>query len=72
MNDIDNPLSGYQSPPEEALRNFGIDISREVVEKYALEKFGRLPQNHIEMNFARDSKMVEETRRFMSNEEIKK
>lgn len=49
-----------------------IDISKEVVEKYALEKFGRLPQSHIEMNFARDSKIVEETRRFMSNEEIKK
>lgn len=72
MNKIDNPLSEYQSPPEEALRNFGIDISKDVVEKYALKKFGRLPQSHIEMNFARDSKIVEETRRFMSNEEIKK
>lgn len=72
MNNIDNPLSDYQSPPKEALINFGIDISRETVEKYALEKFGRLPQSHIEMNFARDSKIVEETRRFVSNEEIKK
>lgn len=72
MNNIDNPLSEYQSPPEEALRNFGIDISKEAVEKYALKKFGRLPQSHIEMNFARDSKIVEETRRFISNEEIKK
>lgn len=72
MNDIDNPLSAYQSPPEEALRNFGIDISREVVEKYALENFGRLPQSHIEMTSARGSKIIEETRRFMSNEEIKK
>lgn len=68
MNNIDNPLSGYQPPPEEALKNFGIEISKEVVEKYALEKFGRLPQSHIEMNFARDSKIVEETRRFMRNE----
>ena len=67
MNNIDNPLSGYQSPPEEALGNFGIDISR-VVEKYALKKFGRLPQSHIEMTFARDSKIIEETRRFMKNE----
>ena len=57
---------------KEAMINFGIDISREAVEKYAFEKFGRLPQSHIEMNFARDSKIVEETRRFMSNEEIKK
>ena len=48
--------------------NFGIDISREVVEKYALEKFGRLPQSHIEMNFASCSKINEETRRFMGNE----
>lgn len=71
MNNIDNPLSGYQSPPEEALRNFGIDISREIVEKYALENFGRLPQSHIEMTFARDSKIIEETRRFIKNENIR-
>ena len=68
MNNINDPLSEYQSPPKEALRNFGIDISREAVEKYALEKFGRLPQNHIEMNFARDSKIVEGARRSMRNE----
>lgn len=68
MNNIDNPLSEYQPPSKETLRNFGIDISREAVEKYALEKFGRLPQSHIEMNFARDSKMVQETRRFIGNE----
>lgn len=49
MNNIDNPLSEYQPPSKEALRNFGIDISRETVEKYALEKFGRLPQSRIEM-----------------------
>lgn len=71
MNNIDNPLSGYQSPPEEALGNFGIDISREVVEKYALKKFGRLPQSHIEVNSARDSKIVEETKRFIRNENNK-
>lgn len=56
---------------QEPLINFGIDISREAVEKYALENFGRLPQSHIEMNFARDSKIVEETRRFISNENIR-
>lgn len=71
MNNIDNPLSGHQSPPEEALRNFGIDISREVVEKYALENFGRLPQSHIEMTSARDSKIMEEARKFMRNENIR-
>ena len=30
---IDNPLSEYQPPSKEAMINFGIDISREVVEK---------------------------------------
>jgi hypothetical protein len=68
MNNIDNPSSEYQSPSKEALRNFGIDISREEVEKYALEKFGRLPQSHIEMTSARGSKIMEEARKFMRNE----
>lgn len=68
MSDINNPLSEYQPPSKEALRNFGIDISKEAVEKYALKKFGRLPQSHIEMTSARDSKIVEEARRFMKNE----
>ncbi len=72
MNNIDNPLSDYQSPSKEAMINFGIDISREAVEKYALEKFGRLPQSHIEMTSARDFKIIEETRRLIRNEEIKK
>lgn len=71
MNDIDNPLSEYQPPSKEALRNFGIDISREAVEKYALKKFGRLPQSRIEMTFARGSKIIEKTGRFISNENIR-
>ena len=68
MNNIDNPLSEYQPPSKEALRSFGIDISKEAVEKYALEKFGRLPQSRSEMTRAMDSKITEETRRFMKNE----
>lgn len=52
---------------QEPLMNFGIDISREAVEKYALEKFGRLPQSYAEMTSARDSKIIEEARRFISN-----
>lgn len=68
MNKIDNPLSEHQSPPKEALINFDIDISKEAVEKYALKKFGRLPQSHVETNFAICSKITEETRRFMKNE----
>lgn len=71
MNNIDNLLSEYQPPSKEALRNFGIDISREEAEKYALKKFGRLPQSHVEMNFAICSKITEETRRFISNENIR-
>lgn len=70
MNNIDNSLSKYQPPSKEALRNFGIDISREAVEKYALEKFGRLPQSYIEMTSARDSKIIEEARRFIRDENI--
>lgn len=68
MSNINNPLSDYKSPSKEAMINFGIDISKEAAEKYALEKFGRLPQSHIEMTSARDSKIIEETRRFISNE----
>lgn len=68
MNNINNPLSEYQSPSKEAIINFGIDISKEAVEKYALEKFGRLPQSHIEMTSARNSKIVEETRGLIRNE----
>lgn len=67
MKNIDNPLSDYQPPSKESMINFGIDISKEAVEKYALEKFGRLPQSHSEMNFAKESKISEEIRRFMDN-----
>lgn len=67
MNNIDNPLSGYQPPSKEAMVNYGIDISKEAVEKYALEKFGRLPQSRSEMTRTMESKIIEETRRFMSN-----
>lgn len=61
MKNIDNPLSEYQPPSKEALRNFGIDISRETAEKYALKMFGRLPQSQDEMTFSKCSKIVEET-----------
>lgn len=33
---------------QESLINFGIDISKEAVEKYALEKFGRVPKTQAE------------------------
>lgn len=57
-------MKDYQ-PQTEALRNFGIDVSKEAVEKYALEKFGRIPQNFIERDFARDCKVMEESRRIL-------
>lgn len=60
-----NGLKDYQ-PQTEALQNFGIDVSREAVEKYALEKFGRIPQNQIERDSARDCKVMEESRRIMN------
>lgn len=59
-----NGSKDYQQQTE-ALRNFGIDVSREAVEKYALEKFGRIPQNQIERDSARDCKVMEESRRIM-------
>ena len=31
MKNIDNPLSEYQPPSKEALRNFGINISKEIL-----------------------------------------
>lgn len=65
MNNIDNPLSGYQFPPKEALINFGIDVSKEAVDKYALENFGRIPQSFIERDFARNCKVMEESRRIV-------
>lgn len=65
MNNIDNPLSGYQSPPKEALINFGIDVSKEAVDKYALENFGRIPQSFIERDFARNCKVMEESRKIV-------
>lgn len=71
MFNIDNPLSEYQPESEEALRNFGIHISREEVEKYALEKFDRLPQSHIEMTSARDSNIPIEIAQIDSGEIIR-
>lgn len=58
MNNIDNPLSEYQPPSKEALRNFGIDISREAVNKYALEHFGIIPETIAE----RDAVIVDKRR----------
>ena len=40
-------MNNYK-PQTEALKNFGIDISKETIEKYALEKFGRVPETQAE------------------------
>lgn len=53
-----NGLKDYQ-PQTEVLQNFEIDVSKEAVDKYALEKFGRIPQNFIERDFARNCKVME-------------
>lgn len=59
-----NGLKDYQ-PQTEALRNFSIDVSKKAVEKYALENFGRIPQSFIERDFARNCKVMEESRRIV-------
>ena len=59
-----NKLKDYQ-PQTEALRNFSIDVSKKAVEKYALENFGRIPQSFIERDFARNCKVMEESRRIV-------
>ena len=46
MSNIDNPLSEYQPPPKEALKNFGIEISKEVV-WYLGESLKKLAQADI-------------------------
>ena len=61
---MDKILSDYQ-PQTESLRNFGIDVSREAVDKYALENFGRIPQNFIERDFARNCKVMEEIKKIV-------
>lgn len=60
-----NEITPDYEPQKESLRNFGIDISKEAVDKYALEKFGRIPQNFIERDFARNCKVMEESRRIV-------
>lgn len=35
-------------PQAEAFRNFGVNISREAVNKYALEHFGKIPETMAE------------------------
>lgn len=46
MSNIDNPLSEYQPPPKEALKNFGIEISKEAV-WYLGESLKKLAQADI-------------------------
>lgn len=55
-------MKDYQ-PQTESLRNFGIDVSREAVDKYALENFGRIPQNQIERDSVIVCKVMEESRK---------
>lgn len=59
-----NGLKDYQ-PQTKALQNFGIDVSKEAVDKYDLENFGRIPQSFIERDFAKNCKVMEESRRIV-------
>lgn len=61
---MDKILSDYQ-PQTEALRNFGIDVSKEAVDKYALENFERIPQNQIDRDSVIVCKVMEESRRIV-------
>lgn len=58
MNNIDNPLSEYQPTSKEALINFGVNISREAVDKFAIENFGRTPKTQSERTHAMESKIM--------------
>lgn len=53
-----NKISSWYQPQTEALRNFGVNISREAVNKYALEHFGRIPETIAE----RDAVIVDKCR----------
>lgn len=61
---MDKILSDYQ-PQTEALRNFGIDVSKEEVDKYALENFERIHQNQIDRDSVIVCKVMEESRRIV-------
>lgn len=41
----------------------GVDISREAVNKYALEHFGRVPETMAEREYAMEAKVFDETQR---------
>lgn len=69
MNNIDNPLSEYQPPSKEALRNFGIDISVDAVNEYAKSILGRYPKNNYEFSRALETKILEETKSLANNVE---
>ena len=55
-----NKISSEYQPQTEALRNFGVNISREAVNKYALEHFGRIPETMYERTRAMEAKILDE------------
>ena len=47
---------------EPAVTAFGVDISKNAVERYAESDLGRKPQNHQEFCAARNAKIIEESK----------
>lgn len=53
-------ISGLNNKPVET--SFGVDISKNAVERYAETHFGRKPRNYQEFCSARNAKIIEESK----------
>ena len=53
-------IGGLNNKPVET--SFGVDISKNAVERYAETHLGRKPQNHQEFCAAREAKIIEESK----------
>lgn len=53
-------IGGRNGEPIET--SFGVDISKNAVERYAETHFGRKPRNHQEFCAAREAKIIEESK----------
>ena len=53
-------IGGLNNKPVET--SFGVDISKNAVERYAETHFGRKPRNHQEFCSARNAKIIEESK----------
>ena len=53
-------ISGLNNKPAET--SFGVDISKNAVERYAETHLGRKPRNYQEFSAAREAKIIEESK----------